>query len=183
MNLKPTHPLIRSDYGAMAPTTTMDFFPCCGATAFFFLSSIKRTVSERLEIMQSYTNKADELYLEAENVKLPDYIPPFTSCYKTLYQQEELIERARMMEDSARQIRQQFHAFADSEFLVPTSTLLRKAVVLVKKREVYVLHRTAFECSANGYEKQTLLIIATKKRHKGLHYSRFLGDKLRRHSL
>ena len=55
--------------------------------------------------MQSYTNRADELYLEAENVQIPDYIPPFTSCYETLYQQEELIERARTMEDSARQIR------------------------------------------------------------------------------
>ena len=42
--------------------------------------------------------------LEAENVQIPDYIPPFTSCYETLNKQE-LIERARTMEDSARQIR------------------------------------------------------------------------------
>ena len=102
---------------------------------FFSLLPIKRTVSERFEIMQSYTNKADELYLEAKNVKLPDNIPPFISCYKTLYQQEELIERARMMEDSARQIRQQFQAIADSGFPVPTSTLLRKTVVSVKKEK------------------------------------------------
>ena len=37
------------------------------------------------------------------------------------------------MEGLARQIRQQFQAIADSEFLVPTSTLLRKAVVSVRK--------------------------------------------------
>ena len=37
------------------------------------------------------------------------------------------------MEDSARQIRHQFQAIADSGFPLPTSTLLRKAVVSVKK--------------------------------------------------
>ena len=133
MNLKSTHPLITPDYGATAPRTAIDFFPCCGAITFFSLLPIKRAASERLEIMQSFTNKADELYLEAENVRLPDYIPPFTSCYETLFQQEELIERARTMEDLARQIRQQFQAIADSGFPVPTSTLLRKAVVSVRK--------------------------------------------------
>ena len=125
--------------------------------------------------MQSYTNRADEPYLEAKNVKLPDYIPPFTSCYETMYQQEELIKRARTMEDSARQIRHQFQTIADSGFLLPTSTPLRKAVVSVKKRKVYVLHRTTFVCGANDYGKQTLLAVLTKKRYKGLRYSRFLS--------
>ena len=118
--------------GAIAPKTAVDFFPFCGAITFFS-SSIKRAALEKLEIMQSYTNRADELYLEAQNVQIPDYIPPFTSCYETLYQQEELIERARTMEDSARQIRQQFQTIADSGFPLPTLTLLRKAVVSVKK--------------------------------------------------
>ena len=66
MNLKSTHPLITADYGATTPRTAVDFFPCCGAIAFFSLLPIKRVASERLEIMQSFTNKADELYLEAE---------------------------------------------------------------------------------------------------------------------
>ena len=132
MNLKSMHPLIVSDYSAMVPRTAVDFFPCCSAITFFTLLSIKRTVSERLEITQSYTNKADELYLDVENVKLPDYISSFTSCYETLYQPEELIECTRTMEDSARQIRQQFQIIANSEFPIPTSTLLRKAVVSVK---------------------------------------------------
>ena len=118
--------------GAIEPKTAVDFFPFCGAITFFS-SSIKRAALEKLEIMQSYTNRADELYLEAQNVQIPDYIPPFTSCYEALYQQEELIERARTMEDSARQIRQQFQTIADSGFPLPTSTLLRKAVVSVKK--------------------------------------------------
>ena len=121
------------DRGAIAPKTAVDFFPFCGAITFFSSSPIKKGALEKLEIMQSYTNKADELYLEAENVQIPDYIPPFTSCCETLYQQEELIERARTMEDSARQIRHQFQTIADSGFPLPTSTLLRKVVVLVKK--------------------------------------------------
>ena len=133
MNLKSTHSLITPNYGAIIPRTAVDFFSCCGAIAFFSLLPIKRAASARLEIMHSFTNKADKLYLEAENVKLPDYIPPFTSCYETLYQQEKLIERARMMEGLARQIRQQFQAIADSVFPVLTSTLLRKAVVSVRK--------------------------------------------------
>ena len=83
--------------------------------------------------MQSHTKGANKLYLKAENVKLPDYIPLFTSCYETLNQQEVLIERARTMEDSARQIRHQFQVIADSGFPLPTSTLLRKTVVSVKK--------------------------------------------------
>ena len=121
------------DRGAMEPKTAVDFFSFCGAITFFSSSSIKRAALKRLEIMQSYTNRADDLYLEDENVKLPDCIPLFTSYYEILYQQEELIERARTMEDSARQIRHQFQTIADSGFPLPISTLLRKAVVSVKK--------------------------------------------------
>ena len=83
--------------------------------------------------MLSYTGKEDELYLEVQNVKLPDYIPPLTMCYKTLYQYKEIIERARVMENSAKYIRHEFYAFANSGFQLPTSTLLKKAVVWVKQ--------------------------------------------------
>ena len=61
INLKSTHPLITPDYGAMAPRTAVDFFPCSGAIAFFSLLRIKKAASKRFEIMQSFTNKADEL--------------------------------------------------------------------------------------------------------------------------
>ena len=121
------------DRGAIAPKTAVDIFPFCGAITFFSSLPTKRAALEKLEVMQSYPNKADKLYLEAENVQIPDYIPPFTSCYATLHQQEELIERTRTMEGSARQIRHQFQTIADSGFPQPTSTLLRKAVVSVKK--------------------------------------------------
>ena len=133
---KLAHTPVMCNYCAIAPRTAVDFFPFCGAIAFFSLLPIKRAALKRLEIMQSFTNRADELYLEAENVKLPDYIPPLTSCYETLYQQEELIEYSRAMENSARQIRHHFQVITDSGFPLRTSTLLRKAVVSVKKRNV-----------------------------------------------
>ena len=151
----------------MTPRTAVDFFPCCGAIAFFSLLPIKRTASERHEIMQSFTNKADELYLEAENVKLPDYIPLFTSCYETLYQQEELIERARTMEGLARQIRQQFQAIADSGFPVPTSTLLRKAVVSVKKGKFMFSTEQLSRVVQMVMETKPYLLIRPKSDTKG----------------
>ena len=106
---------------------------CVAQSPFFLFPPIKRAARESLKSMQSYTSKADELFLKAQNVEVPDYIPPYTSCYETLYEQEEIITRAREMDDCARDIRQQFQAIADSGFPLPTSTLLRKAVVSVKK--------------------------------------------------
>ena len=55
--------------------------------------------------MQSYTNKADELFLKEQNVEVPNNIPPYTNSYETLYEQEKIITRAREMEDFARGIR------------------------------------------------------------------------------
>ena len=46
---------------------------------------------------------------------------------------EEIITRTREKEDSARDIRQQFQAIEDSGFPLPISTLLREALVSVKK--------------------------------------------------
>ena len=83
--------------------------------------------------MESFTTKADDLYKEASEIELPVYISPYTSCYETLFQEEELIEEARRMEQAARDIRKQFHEIANSGFLLPDSTLLRKAVVSVKR--------------------------------------------------
>jgi len=83
--------------------------------------------------MQSFTSRADELYIEASQVQIPDYIPPYTSCYESLWEEENLIQRAREMESQAREIRSQFQSIAESGFPVPNTSLLRKAVISVKK--------------------------------------------------
>ena len=86
--------------------------------------------------MQSYTYQADELYSQACKVKIPDDICPYSSCYESLLEQEQLLDSAREMEANAREIRNQFQAIADSGFPIPTSTLLRKTVVSVKKGKI-----------------------------------------------
>ena len=55
--------------------------------------------------MQSYTSAADDLYQQAEEIKHPDYFPPYTSCYETLLEQEDLFSQAREIESTAREIR------------------------------------------------------------------------------
>ena len=80
--------------------------------------------------MQSFTDKADELYCEAFNVKIENEIP---SCYEGLLEQQEFLRQARQMESAARDIRKEFQLIADSGFPLPTSTLLRKAIISVKK--------------------------------------------------
>jgi len=78
--------------------------------------------------MQS--DKADELYCEAFNVKIENEIP---TCYKGLSEQQELLQQARQMEVAARDVRKEFQLIADSVFPLPASTLLRKAIISVKK--------------------------------------------------
>ena len=165
----------------MAPRTAWTF-PMLWCNHLFFSSPIKRAASERLEIMQSYTNKADELYLETENVRLPYYTPPFTSC-KTLYQQEELIKRARTMKESARQIRQQVQVIADSGFPLPTSTLLRKVVVSVKKSKFMFSTKQLLRVVQMIMENKPYLAFPAEKRRKVLRHPHFLGDELRRYRL
>ena len=54
--------------------------------------------------METYTSQADDLYQEANEIEYPDYVPPYTSCYESLLEFEEIITRAREMESAARDI-------------------------------------------------------------------------------
>ena len=77
--------------------------------------------------METYTSQADDLYQEANEIEYPDYIPPYTSCYESLLEFEEIITRAREMESATRDIRKKFQKIAASGLSIPTSSLLRKA--------------------------------------------------------
>jgi len=68
--------------------------------------------------MQSFTDKADELYYEAFNVKIENEIP----TYEGLLEQHELFQQARQMEAAARDVRKEFQLIADSGFPLPAST-------------------------------------------------------------
>ena len=54
--------------------------------------------------METYTSQAEDLYQEANEIEYPDYVPPYTSCYESLLEFEEIITRAREMESAARDI-------------------------------------------------------------------------------
>ena len=83
--------------------------------------------------MEMYTSQADDLYQEANKI---DYIPPHTTCYKSLLEFEEIIDKAREMKSAARDIRKKFQEIAASGLPICSSSLLRKVIVSVKRGKV-----------------------------------------------
>ena len=64
--------------------------------------------------METYTSQAGDLYQEENEIEYPDYIPPYTSCFKSLLEFEKIIAKAREMESAARDIRKKFQEIATS---------------------------------------------------------------------
>ena len=84
--------------------------------------------------MESYTNQADELHRQANKIKHPVDYPLYTSCYETMM--EQLLSQAREMGSAAGDIRTQMKEIAASGLTIPSSTLLRKAIISVKNKKV-----------------------------------------------
>ena len=83
--------------------------------------------------MQSYTNQADLLYREAEEINFNQELSsPYNFYCEPIMQQQLLYSEAREMENAARNIRRQFQEIASSETSTPSYTLLRKGVVSVR---------------------------------------------------
>ena len=97
---------------------------------------IKGDAFAKPHIMETYTSQADDLYQEANEIEYPDYIPLYTSCYESLLEVEEIITRARKMESAARDIRKKFQEIATSGLPIPSSSLLIKAIISVKRGKV-----------------------------------------------
>ena len=119
--------------------------------------------------MESFTTKADKLYKEASEIELPVYIPPYTSCYETLYQ-EELIEEARKMEQAARDIRKQFHEIINSGFLLSESTSPRKAVLSVKRGKLCISHEQLKQIVFMLMGEHLIFCFDPNQKQKKLHY-------------
>ena len=64
--------------------------------------------------METYTNQADELHRQANEIKHPVDYSPYTSCYKTMMEQQQLLSQSREIESAARDIRTQFNEIAAS---------------------------------------------------------------------
>ena len=97
---------------------------------------IKGDAFAKPHIMEMYTSQADDLYQEANEIEYPDYIPPYTSCYESLLEFEEIITKAREMESAARDILKKFQEIATSGLPIPSLLLLRKVIISVKRGKV-----------------------------------------------
>ena len=86
--------------------------------------------------MESYTNQADKLHRQANEIKHPIDYPPYTSCYETMMEQQQLLSQARQTESAAIDNRTQLKEIAASGLTIPSSTLLRKAIISVKNGKV-----------------------------------------------
>ena len=86
--------------------------------------------------METYTNQADELHRQPNKIKHPVDYPPYTSRYETMMEQQQLLSQAREMETAARDIRTQFKEIAASGLTIPSSILLRKAIISVKNGKI-----------------------------------------------
>ena len=71
------------------------------------------------------------------------------------------------MEATAREIRNQFQAIADSGFPIPTSTLLRKAVVSVKKGKMMFSTEQLSRVVALIMQNMPYVLFRSKTQNKG----------------
>ena len=103
---------------------------------FSFLVILKRGAVVKTLIMETYSSQADDLYQEAKKIEYLDYIPPYISCYKTLLEFEETVTKAREIESAARNIQKKLQEISASGQPIPSSSLLRKGIISVKRGKV-----------------------------------------------
>ena len=86
--------------------------------------------------METYTEMADQLEREAEEI-VPVDSQPYTLCYETLHEKQDLMERARSMQMMARAIREKFADIVSSGFCIPSECPnMRKAIVAIREGKV-----------------------------------------------
>ena len=86
--------------------------------------------------MEMCTEMADQLEREAEEIVSVDS-QPYTSCYETLHEKQDLMERARSMQMMARAIGEKFADVVSSGFCIPSECPnMRKAIVTIRKGKV-----------------------------------------------
>ena len=86
--------------------------------------------------MKSYTKKSDELEKYAENICHPTETIPYSSCYESLKEEETLRCEAKEPQNTAQSIPEKFKEIVEEDLPVPNGTLLRKAIVSVRKGKI-----------------------------------------------
>ena len=86
--------------------------------------------------METFTEMADQLEREAEEI-VPVDARSYTSCYKTLHENQGLMERVRSMQAMARSTREKFADIVSSGFCIPSGCPnMRKAIVTIREGKV-----------------------------------------------
>ena len=106
---------------------------CTKPETFFLFCGYKNVHSLQSTQHGSFTNQADELHRQANEIKHPS---SYKSCYETMMEKQQLLSKAREMESAARDIQTQMKEIAASGLTIPSSTLLRKAIISVKNGKV-----------------------------------------------
>ena len=109
---------------------------CTKPETFFFFCGYKNVHSLESTQHGKLRQPSNELHRQANEIKHPIDYPPYTSCYQTMMEQQQLLSQAKEMESAARDIRTQMKEIAASGLTIPSSTLLRKAVISVKNGKV-----------------------------------------------
>ena len=116
--------------------------------------------------MQTYTNRADELFREAEEYQHQDYIAPYTSCYDSLFEQQEIYSHGKAMEIAARDIRRRMQEIADTGFPIHSSSMLRKAVVSCRKGKLAFNHEQLKQVVAMVMQDGAYIVFKPKSETK-----------------
>ena len=86
--------------------------------------------------MEKYTKMADQLERQAEEI-VPVDARPYTSCYKALHENQDLLERTRSMQAMARSMRENFAHIVSFAFCIPSECPnMRKVIAAIRKVKV-----------------------------------------------
>ena len=86
--------------------------------------------------MKTYTNQAEKLHCQANEIKHTVHCPLHTSCYKTMMDQQALISQARKIENAARDISMLFKEIAAFRLTISSLMLLRKVIISGKMEKL-----------------------------------------------
>ena len=88
--------------------------------------------------IKTFTSQADELYRQAQEVKIPDYIPLYIICYETLREQKELsCPKSKRNGKCCKRYSKKISR--NRRIQTANALILRKAIISVKKRKDMLL--------------------------------------------
>ena len=101
--------------------------------------------------IKTFTSQADELYRQAQEVKIPDYIPLYIICYETLREQKELsYPKSKRNGKCCKRYSKKISR--NRRIQTANALILRKAIISVKKKKRHAFNRPtrSSSCCVDG---------------------------------